>query len=155
MRSDSLMRSSARSAKTVSPSAQAAATASAGISSMARNARSPAMRVPRRRLARARTRPTGSPMASPVTSTSSSAPIARRASSAPARVGFSPTPSTVTSLPGTISPATIRNVADDRSPGIVSRVGRKRPFQPSGSTTMAPVPSTEMGAPMNPSMRSV
>ena len=52
MRSDSLTRSSARSANTVSPSASAAATASAGISSIERSASSPAIVVPRRRDAR-------------------------------------------------------------------------------------------------------
>ncbi len=38
---------------------------------------------------------------------------------------------------------------------MVSRAGRNRPFHPSGATTMAPVASTEMGAPMKPSIRSV
>ena len=63
MRSDSLTRSSARSANTVSPSASAAATASAGISSidaqrqLARDAWCRAGGD-----ARTRTRPTGSPM---------------------------------------------------------------------------------------------
>ena len=94
-------------------------------------------------------------MASPVTSTVRSAPIARRTSSAPARVGFSPTPSTVTSLPGTVSPATTTNVADDRSPGMVIRPARRRRFHPAGSIRMAPSAATAIGAPMDRSMRSV
>ena len=68
-----------------------------------------------------------------------SAPIARSTSSAPARVGLRPTFSTTTSLPGTTSAATIRNVADDRSPGMVSAVALRRPFQPVGSTTISPL----------------
>ena len=111
--------------------------------------------VPRSELARARTRPTGSPIASATGSMVRSAPIARSTSSAPARVGLRPTFSMTTSLPGTTSAATIRNVADERSPGMVSAVALRRPFQPVGSTTIAPLGAVVMGAPRNPSIRSV
>ena len=85
-----------------------------------------------------------------------SAPIAASTSRAPARVGLSPTFSTVTSLPATVAAATNMNVADDRSPGITIGTARSRPFQPSGSTITAPLPaSTAIGAPIARSIRSV
>ena len=90
------------------------------------------MLTPRRRDARTRTRPTGSPIASAAGSTSMFAPIATSASSAPERVGLRPTFSTVTSLPATVAAATNRNVADDRSPGMTIGIARSFPFQPSG-----------------------
>ena len=46
-----------------------------------------------------------------------SAPISRRHSSRPVRSGLSPTPSIVTSEPGTISAATSGKAAEDGSPG--------------------------------------
>ena len=123
---------------------------------MARSASVPSMRVPRSPPARARTRPTGSPMAWPVGSISSAAPMARSASSAPVRVGLRPTFSTTTSLPGTASAAMIRKVADDRSPGTVMGMAARCPDHPVGSTMMVLVAaSAATGAPRKRSMRSV
>jgi hypothetical protein len=68
MRSDSFTRNSPTSQNSERPSASAAATASAGISSIDRSARSPSMRAARSGadVQHTRTRPSGSPMASAV-----------------------------------------------------------------------------------------
>ena len=119
MRSDSLTRSSARSANTVSPSASAAATASAGISSM--RAQRQLARDVRRRAGATRARAPPDRLAHARLPRRDLDVGAHRRAARPARptrVGLSPTFSTVTSLPATVAAATNRNVADDRSPGI-------------------------------------
>ena len=148
MRSDSLTRSSARSANTVSPSASAAATASAGISSIARSASSPAMCVPRRRDARTRTRPTGSPMRVARRARSRcSAPIARqRVEDAGARRVEAHVLDGHVAARRRSRAATNRNVADDRSPGMTIGIARSCPSQPRGSTTTAPSPRRRRSA---------
>ena len=120
-RSLSFTRNSARPRITVRPRAHAAATASIGYSSIIRGARSAGIAAPVKTPARARISATGSPPSSRRFSSAISAPISSRHSSKPVRSGLMPTPSTITSEPGTISAATSGKAAEDGSPG--TRIG--------------------------------
>ena len=120
----------------VTPSAKAAAIASAGISSITFGISSPAIVVPCNAEARTRSSPNGSPQLSPVTSSSMSAPMRRSTSTKPVRVGLHDIASSTRSDPGVIAAATAKNAADDGSPGT-SR--SKAAGAPASTRTRQPV----------------
>lgn len=149
-RSDSFTRSSPASRISVVPRPSAAATASAGISSMSRGTSAPATSPGPSSLLRAVIAPIGSPPAGASAGTTSSrAPIAASASTMPVRVGLRPTPRTVTVASRTTRPATTRNAADEMSPGTVTAVARSGP-----GTSRIVRPSLSTWAPNCRSMRS-
>ena len=126
IRSDSLWRSSSAPLTTVSPSANAPARATSGSSSIASGTSPAATLVARSVEWRASTAPWGSPPDGIPSSTSIAAPIRFRIPSSPTRVGFRPTPSSRTRLPGMTSAATMRNAADEKSPGTLKPTGSSR-----------------------------
>ena len=69
---------------------------------------------------------TGSRPAAAVSITSTAAPIRVSTPSSPIRPGLIPTPSSRTSLPATIAAATMKNAAEEKSPGIAIRPGSSR-----------------------------
>ena len=150
IRSDSLTRSSAASLIVVAPRATTAATARAGTSSIKRGTSGPPTRAarssaaPRVRLAAGSA---SSPVPAPTTSTR--APIASSAVRIPVRVGFTPTPVTLTRASRTIAAATSRNAAEETSPGTHTVVPSRSP----GSSVTRP-PSTRSRAPNWRSIRS-
>ena len=102
-RSLSFTRSSAASVISVTPSANAAATASTGISSCTLAISSPAMVVADSGAARTRRSPTGSPSSSPVRTDLDVGAHARSTSTNPVRVGLRPTRLHGDSDPGVIA----------------------------------------------------
>src|SRR5215467_9774107 len=147
-RSLSFTRSSASPRITVRPRAQAAATARIGYSSIIRGARSAGMSAPFNVPEQTRRSATGSPPSSRSFSKAMSAPISRRHSMSPVRSGLMPTPSIVTSEPGTISAAISGKAAEEGSPGTAigaaassgwpSRVMRFPPPSIGSAPTVAP-----------------
>src|SRR6266571_4670597 len=127
MPSDSFTRSSAAPARVVSPSALAAAMKSAGNSSIAGGTSRPGMATPMSLAWRTRRSASGSPPALRSFSTAMSAPISLRMSTAPARVGFIPTPVSVTSEPGEMLAPTMKNAADEMSAGTARAVALSGP----------------------------
>ena len=81
--------------------------------------------TPRSAPARTRRSATSSPPSSRRSSSSITAPISRSVANSPVRSGLSMTPSRITSEPGTISPATSGNDAEDGSAGTVIGAGVK------------------------------
>ena len=75
---------------------------------------------------RATIAPRGSPPSVGSSSTSIAAPMRLRIPSSPTRVGFSPTLSRRTALPGTIVAATRWKAAEEKSPGTRIRPGSRR-----------------------------
>ena len=100
IRSDSFTLSSSASRMTVLPRAKQAARASAGISSMARGTKSPAISVASSWLDSATKSATGSPSSSRTFSSLTLAPMALRTSRDPALVGLIPTPGNLISALG-------------------------------------------------------
>ena len=119
-RSLSLTRSSPRPCITVSPSAQAAATARTGYSSIIDGARAAGTSTPARGPARTTISATGSPLSSLRSTKAISAPISLRVVNRPPRNGLTPTPRSVSDEPGTASAATTKNAADEGSPGTLT-----------------------------------
>jgi len=120
MRSLSLTRISPIPRMTVRPSAKAAVAARIGYSSIIEAARSGGTTTPFSFECRVVMSPTSSPPAMWRLAMVRSAPISTQVSNRPVRRGFSITPCTVTSLPGTISPAASGNAAEDGSPGTAT-----------------------------------
>ena len=127
MRSLSFTRSSPASRNSVTPSANAAATASTGISSITHGISAPSTVVACNGAARTRSSPTGSPSRSPVVDhldrRAHAHAARRRTRSAP---GCSATSSTTRSDPGVMVAATTQNAADDGSPGTSKSNGPRR-----------------------------
>ena len=147
-RSDSLTRSSFNPRIRVVPSANAAATARIGYSSIIDGARSAGTSTPLSADALTRKSAISSPTSLRRLSVSMSAPISRSVVIRPVRSGLVITSVSMISEPGTISAATIGNAADDGSAGTTTGAGASsgsplsvilRPCAPSGSTvTLAP-----------------
>ena len=155
MRSDSLTRSSWMPRITVRPWANAAATNRIGYSSIIAGASSGGTSIPVSGPATAVMSATGSPPTAPHMTMVRSAPIIASARSRPSRVGLTPTPRTVTRLPGTISAATSRNAAAEMSPGTVSRCGRSSASPVIVMARPAGVSVQRSSAPKPASMRSL
>ena len=146
----SLTASSAASRMSVTPSANAAATASAGISSCTFGISSPPIVVPVRSAERTANSPTGSPHTSDVCRMSICAPMRHSTSTNPRRVGLRLTCSRTMSDPGVTVAATTKNADDDGSPGTSRSNGSGSPRR-----TRTVSPSTSIGAPSATSIRSV
>ena len=155
-RSLSLTRSSSSPCMTVSPSANAAATASTGYSSIMLGARSDGTIMPVSSECRTRRSATSSPPADRRSMSSIEPPISCNVVMRPVRVGFMSTFWMVTSDPGTRRAATRGKAADDGSPGT-AMVWPFRTPRPSMWMWRAPSPSvsTMTEAPKPASMRSV
>ncbi len=128
----SFTRSSLASRTTVLPFALAATTARMGISSIRRGIIPPATVTPRSSVPSTTTSATGSPQTSRSFSSSTVAPIARSTSKKPVRVGFTPTFSTLSMLPGEQAATAMGNAAEDRSPGMAM-------CRPRGSSVTGPM----------------
>ena len=150
MRLDSLTLSSCASRITVSPSANAAATAITGSSSIRRGMIAPPISTPcsllyltvRSHIGSASSRKFDSVM---------SAPMSRRTSRTPVRVGLTPTFLIVSSLPGMIAPATRKNAADEISPGTAISTA----WRSSGGSSVMVLPLVSISTPSARNMRSV
>ena len=155
MRSLSLTRISPMPRMTVRPSAKAAVAARIGYSSIMEAARSSGTTIPFSVEQRAVTSPTSSPPAIRRFVMVRSAPMSSQVWNRPVRSGFSITPSTVTSDPGTTRAAASGKAAEDGSPGTATWV----PFSvcPPGRRMRQPAPSsvTSSSAPKARSIRSV
>ena len=79
------------------------------------------------------------------------APMRPRMSSTPVRVGLTPTPVRVRRLPAVMAAATMKNAAEEMSPGTVRETG----FRRAGAVSAMRPSSTDTGHPMAWSMRSV
>ena len=95
--------------------------------------------------------PTGSPPAAVRGVTSTSAPIRSRTSSRPVRVGFTPTPRSTISEPGTSVAAAMKNAAEEKSPGTSTSPSSMRRMP---DTDMRP-PSLRTSTPAARSITSV
>src|SRR5712692_5786920 len=122
-RSDSLTRSSFRPRITVAPSANAAATARTGYSSIMAGARCGGTSTPRNALCRTRNPAIVSPPSCRTSSSTIAAPISRRVVISPVRNGLVMTSGRSMSEPGTSSAATIGKAADDGSAGTATFLG--------------------------------
>ena len=100
----------------------------------ARARRRPSMRAQRRAATRVISA-IGSPPARLAARSRCRAPMSRAISRMPVRVGFMPTPRTVTREPATICAATSRNAAAERSPGISMSNAGILPSHPAGSSS--------------------
>ncbi len=127
IRSLSLTLSSAAPDTVVSPSASAAATNSAGNSSMASGTSSGGTVMPCKRAGSTRRSATGSPPASLWFRNSIRPPIRRRISTSPVRVALTPTLRMSSGEAPAIVAATMKNAADEKSPGTSIRVPRRTP----------------------------
>ena len=106
------------------PSAIAAATNRIGNSSIMLGAIAGSIVIPLSCEWCTRKSATGSPPTSRAFSSSMLPPIARSTVISPARVGLRPTFSIISSLPGTSSAATMKNAAEEGSPGTAIVCGR-------------------------------
>ena len=162
IRSDSLWRSSPAPRIVVVPPASAAARHRTGISSIAAATSAGPRSMPWRSDERTSRSATGSPTPSstpdrPSTGRSSIwAPMRRRRSMMARRVGFTPTPSSVSSASGWIAPATSQKAAADTSPGTRSSTActdrLPAPTRPRGPVVGLP---RSTGTPLARSIRSV
>ena len=141
-RSVSLTRSSPAPVMIVSPSANSAATASTGISSISRGIISAPKETPCRGAASTRRSATHSPPLSRSFCTEICAPISLSTSSIPVRVGLIPTLFRRRRLPAMIVPATRKYAAELMSPGTVISLGAWKLSSSTGKTvTLVPLRS--------------
>ena len=151
MRSDSFTRSSPAPVTRVRPSAQAAATANTGNSSIMSATSASGRSMPCSGACRTSMSATGpqTPSRRPVSRMS--APIMRSASSSPVRRGSTPTERSRSDDPGTRVAATMKNAAEEKSPGTsMSRACRRCP-----PDNRASPGANATGQPKAASMRSV
>src|SRR5947199_2147058 len=148
-RSLSFTRSPATPWISVTPSANAAATASTGISSIIPS--SGRIVVATSGEDSTSKRPTGSPSRSPVGSASTLAPLARSAPTKPKTRGLRPTSSITIDEPGVMHAATANSAADDGSPGTSRSKGAGAPV----SIRVVRSSTRATGARSASSMRSV
>ncbi len=151
IRSLSFTRSSRAPVSSVSPRAQAAATKSAGNSSMAEGTTAGGIATPSSSAPLTRRSAIGSPPASRSLYTSMAAPMLRSTWITPSRVGFIPTPSMRRSEPAAMLAPTRKKAAEEMSPGTRMSVARSRP-PPVTATNPSP---RSTGQPKAASMRSV
>ena len=161
IRSDSFLRSSLPPRTTVVPRAWVAARQSAGISSIAMATSAAPIWID----SRAAERTTRSPMGSPADASRSpwggsgtssmSAPIPRSRSMTARRVGFRPTPRSVSSASGWMEPATSQKAAAEMSPGTRSSTACTRDPPTRLQATPGANPSRSVRSTATPCARSI